>query len=87
LKESHILFNSWLVHLVADHLEKFSEGLLISLTGLPLSELEIDFSQVHSDRSWSESFEKFGNEVDRKAVAFGSSCRFELFRVNGVDIE
>ena len=63
LKESHILFNSWLVHLMADHLEKFSEGLLISLTGLPLSELKIDFSQVHSDRSWRESFEKLGDEL------------------------
>lgn len=63
VKESHVFFHSWLVHLMADQFEKFSEGLLVSLTSLPISKFKIDFSEVHSDRFRSESFKKLGNEV------------------------
>lgn len=86
-EEWHVFFDSWLVYLVADHLEDFSEGLLVSLASLSLSKFKIDFCQVHSDGSRGEGFEKFRNEVNAEPIAFSCACGFELFSINRVNIE
>jgi len=56
LEERHVFLDGWLVHLMANVLKDFSEGLLISLTHLTGGKFKVDLGQVHTDGACSKSF-------------------------------
>jgi hypothetical protein len=75
------------VDLVTDELEELSEGLLVVLANLACSKLKVNLSQVHTNSSWCEFFEKLVGEIKRKTVSFSSSSGSELSCVNGVNVK
>lgn len=51
-----IVFNNWLVDLVAYQFEELSESLLISSSSGSGGQIEVDFRQVHTNSSWDVIF-------------------------------
>ena len=49
--------------------------------------LEVDFSEVHSDRLWSHCLEEVLNEVQREAILLGSTRRPKALGIDRVNVE
>jgi len=72
-----LLFKYWSVDLVANELKELSKGLLVSLTDLAASQLEVNLGEVHSDGFWHVSLEKLHKELKREASSLSGSCGSE----------
>ena len=60
--KDQVMLIVWLVHVVAHLLKKFSECLLVIMTGNTLSHLEVHFRKIHSDRFRDKVLHKAHNK-------------------------
>lgn len=79
--------SGWLVNLVTNEFEKLSEGGLIILSCLTGCQLKVNFSEVHAETFWNESFEEFVSKLEADSISFCSSGALEGTSVNAVDVE
>jgi len=72
---------------MANEFEELSEGGLVVVSCLSVSQFEVNLGEVHANCLWDESLKEFESEIKTDSISLSGTCALESSAINAIDIE